>query len=97
MPERENLEVRLIQQAEWIERVELGDKTLYPLLRKDLDDGEAAAIALAIERHADLILLDETDARTSNTTEANDSLTNSLLVRRESGKAALPAGLRNFS
>jgi predicted nucleic acid-binding protein len=41
----------------------LGNTTLYPLLRKDLDDGEAAAIALAVEHHADLILLDETDAR----------------------------------
>jgi predicted nucleic acid-binding protein len=53
----------VLQQAEWIERMKLGDKMLYPLLRKDLDDGEAAAIALAIEQHADLILLDETDAR----------------------------------
>jgi predicted nucleic acid-binding protein len=53
----------VIRQAEWIEHGELGDKTLYPLLRKDLDDGEAAAIALAVEKHADLILLDETDAR----------------------------------
>lgn len=52
-----------IQQAEWIERQEIGNNTLYPLLRKDLDDGEAAAIALAIEKRADLILLDETDAR----------------------------------
>jgi predicted nucleic acid-binding protein len=52
-----------IRQAEWIERMPLGNTTLYPLLRKDLDDGEAAAIALAVEHHADLILLDETDAR----------------------------------
>lgn len=53
----------VIRQAEWIERKELRDNTLYPLLRKDLDDGEAAAIALAVEQRADLILLDETDAR----------------------------------
>jgi predicted nucleic acid-binding protein len=52
-----------IRQAEWIERVVLRHNALYPLLRKDLDDGEAAAIALAIEQQADLILLDETDAR----------------------------------
>jgi len=45
--------------------VVLRHNALYPLLRKDLDDGEAAAIALAIEQHADLILLDETDARVS--------------------------------
>ena len=53
----------LIRQAEWIECQEFENTTLYPLLRKDLDDGEAAAIALAVEKHADLILLDETDAR----------------------------------
>ncbi len=33
------------------------------LLNKDLDSGESAAIALALERKANLILLDETDAR----------------------------------
>ena len=33
------------------------------LLKRDLDEGEAEAIALAINRKADLILLDETEAR----------------------------------
>ena len=53
----------VITQADWIHRVPLGNRTLYTLLNKDLDDGEAAAIALAVEKHADLMLLDETDAR----------------------------------
>jgi len=39
------------------------DKSLIQLLKRDLDDGEAEAIALAIEQHADLILLDESEAR----------------------------------
>jgi predicted nucleic acid-binding protein len=33
------------------------------LLRRDLDDGEAEVIALAVEHRADLVLLDESDAR----------------------------------
>jgi predicted nucleic acid-binding protein len=33
------------------------------LLKRDLDEGESEVIALAIERQANLILLDETDAR----------------------------------
>lgn len=52
-----------IKQADWIECVALENKTLYTLLNKDLDDGEAAAIALAVEKRANLILLDENDAR----------------------------------
>ncbi len=39
------------------------NQDLVTLLAKDLDRGESEAIALAIERKADLILLDETDAR----------------------------------
>jgi predicted nucleic acid-binding protein len=33
------------------------------LLKRDLDDGEAAVIALALERGADLVLIDESDGR----------------------------------
>jgi hypothetical protein len=39
-----------IKQADWIESVALENKMLYTLLNKDLDDGEAAAIALAVEK-----------------------------------------------
>ncbi len=52
-----------IIQADWIKIASLGNKDLFRLLGKDLDIGEAAAITLAVERKADLILLDETDAR----------------------------------
>lgn len=53
----------VLARANWINFEELKERTLYTLLKKDLDDGEAAAIALAVEKHADLILLDESDAR----------------------------------
>ena len=33
------------------------------LLQRTLDDGEAEAIALAVEQHAEIILLDESEAR----------------------------------
>jgi len=36
---------------------------LISLLNRDLDEGESEVIALAVEREATLILLDETDAR----------------------------------
>jgi hypothetical protein len=39
------------------------DRSLIRLLDQQLDKGEAEAIALAIENKADLILLDENDAR----------------------------------
>lgn len=42
---------------------EIADRNLYRSLKKDLDGGEAEAITLAIEVKADLILLDETEAR----------------------------------
>ncbi len=33
------------------------------LLRRDLDDGESEVIALAVERRAELVLLEESEAR----------------------------------
>lgn len=42
---------------------EVKDKPLVKALNKDLDSGESEAIALAIEKNADLIILDEIEAR----------------------------------
>jgi len=50
-------------QAGWILLSAPSDQPLVSLLRRDLDAGESEAIALALERKADLILLDETEAR----------------------------------
>jgi len=56
-------EVTLIKNSEWINVLEVKDKKLVKLLQSTLDDGEAEAIALSLEVSADLILLDEYDAR----------------------------------
>ncbi len=47
----------------WIKVLSPGDKALLRLLKHNLDEGEAEAIALAVEIQAELVLLDESDAR----------------------------------
>ncbi|MGB9921018.1 MAG: DUF3368 domain-containing protein [Moorellales bacterium] len=56
-------EVRQAQQAGWVEVAEPSDRSFVVMLRRELDDGEAEAIALAREKKAEVVLLDETDAR----------------------------------
>ena len=50
-------------QTGWINLLAPADEPLVHLLKRDLDAGESEAIALALERQADLILLDESEAR----------------------------------
>jgi len=57
------VEVEQASQAGWIEAVAPKDTVLLRLLRRDLDDGESEVIALAVEQRAELVLLDESDAR----------------------------------
>lgn len=52
-----------IVQSDWIDVEPVGNRDLCLSLNRELDLGESAAIALAIEQQADLILLDETEAR----------------------------------
>ncbi|HIK57112.1 MAG TPA: DUF3368 domain-containing protein [Synechococcales cyanobacterium M55_K2018_004] len=47
----------------WIQAQPVNNQSLVHLLRQTLDGGEAEAIALALELHADRILLDERDGR----------------------------------
>ncbi len=54
---------REVANAPWITQIEVKNKELVLALRRDLDRGEAATIALAVELHADLVLLDEQDGR----------------------------------
>ena len=56
-------EVAEIKKTDWIIVEKVKDHNLTLLLMQNLDKGEAEAIALAIEMNADIILLDETDAR----------------------------------
>ena len=55
-------EIENILAADWIQVVKINDR-IVTLLRHELDHGEAEAIALAMERKASLLLLDDSDAR----------------------------------
>jgi len=57
------IEVQQAREAGWIEVIALGNTALLRLLSRDLDDGESEVIALGVERQAELVLLDESDAR----------------------------------
>lgn len=61
-PGKRRPEIENILTADWIQVVKINDR-IVTLLRHDLDHGEAEAIALAMERKASLILLDDSDAR----------------------------------
>ncbi len=56
-------EVTRACQSGWIEIMAPADESLVRLLKRDLDDGEAEVIALAIEQRAMLLLVDESEAR----------------------------------
>lgn len=60
---KERDEVKLIKQATWIKVVKVEEQTLVKLLRVSLDEGESEVIALSMETGADLILLDDSEAR----------------------------------
>lgn len=52
-----------VRGAEWIHSVMVRDRILVEALCIDLDRGEAEAIALAVERSAELLLMDERRGR----------------------------------
>ena len=56
-------EVEEGRRSGWIEVVELTNESVVRLLKLELHDGEAEAIALAIEQHPEIVFLDETEAR----------------------------------
>jgi hypothetical protein len=56
-------EVERAQREEWVVVEAVQDTPLKQLLCRDLDEGEAEVVALAVERSADLVLVDESDAR----------------------------------
>lgn len=49
--------------AGWLTIQSVENQAFVQLLRRELDEGEAQAIALAIQLNADLLLLDERDGR----------------------------------
>ncbi|MEM9666324.1 MAG: DUF3368 domain-containing protein [Bacteroidota bacterium] len=47
----------------WVEVIAISNRAMVHVLRRELDQGEAEALTLAVERHASLVLLDEREAR----------------------------------
>jgi len=58
-----SLDVKEIKSADWIYPLAIEDMNLKKALKQTLDEGEAAAIVLALEQEADLILMDDYDGR----------------------------------
>jgi uncharacterized protein len=56
-------EIRRAGSSGWTTVEAPSDNAFVRALSRELDDGEAEVIALAVERKADLILVDETEAR----------------------------------
>lgn len=56
-------EVKFISAASWIDIVQIKDIKLFKLLYSEIDAGEAEALVLAFENNADLVLLDDMEAR----------------------------------
>lgn len=50
-------------QAGWLTVEPVADRRLLPVLRSRIDEGEAEAIELARQSHANLLILDDLDAR----------------------------------
>jgi predicted nucleic acid-binding protein len=59
----EREEITTIKNADWLHSHNVADKNLVTVLQSELDHGESEAIALALETSADLILLDDAEAR----------------------------------
>ena len=56
-------EITDARQSGWLEVASPANRAILQLLQRELDDGEAEAIALALERCADLLLMDESEGR----------------------------------
>lgn len=56
-------EVEQARLADWIEVVRPSNEDLVRLLKAELDEGEAEAVALAVECRAEAVFLDEAEAR----------------------------------
>ncbi len=52
-----------MKEAPWIRVIEIRDERLRNILQLVLDEGEAEAIVLTLEVNADLLLLDDREAR----------------------------------
>jgi len=56
-------EVATVQTLSWLARQPVNSQAIVDALQAELDSGEAEAIALAVEKQADLLLIDERRGR----------------------------------
>ena len=75
--------------TKWLQVEKVLDSTVLRILKRDLDAGEAEAIALALENRAKWVLLDESEARRIG---ENKSGINEIVKDRCTGNA----GNRNY-
>jgi predicted nucleic acid-binding protein len=61
--DKEYQEISRIKNADWLQTCHVSDRNLVILLQSEIDKGESEAIALALEKSAHLILLDDAEAR----------------------------------
>jgi uncharacterized protein len=61
------IDISMLQESNWLKIQTPIDTVLVEKLMLDLHEGEAQAIALAIELHADLIIVDDYEARKTAT------------------------------
>ncbi|WP_461864555.1 DUF3368 domain-containing protein [Thermococcus sp.] len=59
----ESEDARMVKNGEWIKVEKITDERLKRSLMIKLDEGESEAIVLALEKKADLILIDDYDGR----------------------------------
>jgi hypothetical protein len=59
----QHLEVSTVQTLPWLDRQPVTSQAIVDALQAELDIGEAEAIALAVEKQADLLLIDERRGR----------------------------------
>ena len=56
-------EIQLISNSTWMTTLHIKDIRLFNLLYTEIDAGEAESLVLALEKDADLVLLDDMEAR----------------------------------
>ena len=82
-----------VQAAAWIEQRDVANTGVADVLKLELDEGEAEAIALALETGADLVLLDERRGR-QRATRLGLRVTGALGVLLEAKHQHLLAAVR---
>ncbi|MBK9017117.1 MAG: DUF3368 domain-containing protein [Saprospiraceae bacterium] len=61
--ETKGFDISELRKSDWLVVVEVGNTELVSMLQAELDKGESEAIALAMEKGADYLLIDEKDGR----------------------------------